>query len=186
MTSAKRALICTITDLKARCIVDQATHCWNWQGAMVSPGMPGIYAFDHATGDKHTMTGTKAAWNIAHGRAPLKGWLVARCCGGRLCLNPAHLREFRNRAELGQHIRRSGRLIGNSTEQRRASIRLAYAAQGMVETPAAIVLAIRAAPAGVTSTALAAVHGLGLSTICRIRRGASHRMVGAVAERPSA
>lgn len=166
----------SVDALRARCIQDPATHCWLWQGAC-NGGSPRLYTFDHALGDKRVMTGTLAAWNIAHGEAPPLGKLVFRGCGQKLCLNPAHLRLARTKAEIGQHWHRAGFLVGTHLTARRANIALAHAVSGHTATSAAVVLAIRAAPASVTGASLALLHGVCTSTISKIRRGISPRQV---------
>lgn len=168
--------ILTIADVRARCAIDPATHCWHWQGARSSDGTPRIHTLDHARTEKRTMSGPMAVWNIAHGAAPLPGHLIYRGCQHRLCLNPAHLREAASKAAIGAHIRRAGTRKGTSTEQRLANIRLAQIASGAVPTPAEIVLAIRAVPrAEATNRALARRFNVAEQVVSRIRRGESHR-----------
>lgn len=121
--------ITTIAHLKARSTVDTATHCWHWHGASIE-GRPRIWAFDHDKGEKTALSGPLAAWNIAHGRSPLAGWIVFRACMSADCVNPAHMREARDRAEIGRHIRLSGRWVGTNLETRRANVAVALAALG--------------------------------------------------------
>lgn len=169
----------TVEAVKARCTIDPAMHCWIWQGAKGSKdGNPRIYTFDHEIGDKRTMSGPKAMWNIAHQEAPPK-WkpLVYRCCGNPLCLNPAHLRTAKDKAEIGLHIRRSGQRVGNATEARRANQRLAMAASGITPTSPDVVRAIRAADKSVTGEALAAKFSMSRTAVSRIRRGQSHKEI---------
>lgn len=177
MKSGRHSLIRTVAELKDRCELNPVTRCWNWVGATATDGTPRIYAFDNNLGEKRTMTGMVAAWNIAHGAGPLAGWIVGRSCGNRRCLNPVHLREFRNKAELGAHIRLAGWRVGNSTEQRRANARLASTAAGIEYTSPEVVRAIRAAPATVTGKALGLQFGIAHQTVSLIRRFKSHREV---------
>ena len=165
----------TVAALRARCTVDGATHCWLWQGACSTDGSPRLHTFDHARGDKRSMSGPKAVWNIAHAEAPPLGKLVFRGCGQRACLNPAHLRLARTKAEIGEHWRRAGWRVGTALEARRANVRLAQAAAGVVPTDPAVVRAVRAAPQTVSSVELARLHGIAPQTVSRIRRGKSHR-----------
>lgn len=168
----------TVADLRARCDIDLRMHCWLWRGAVHSrSGLPILHTFDHARGEKRTMSGPVAAWNIGHQAAPARGRIVFRACCQTLCLNPAHLREARSRAEIGEHIRRSGVRKGLHLEARRESLKLAHQALGRTLTPPDIVRAIRAAPAGTTGRALAALHRLSRSCVSRIRRGETHREV---------
>jgi hypothetical protein len=164
--------VCTVEALKARCAVDLATHCWVWQRA-VSNNQPRIHTFDHARGEKRVMPGSLAAWNIGHGAAPRPGKMVFRCCGRNLCVNPAHLREAGSLAEIGAHIRRSGRLVGSNLEQRRANMARAHASMGTRLTPRAVVEAIWAAPKTTTGRSLALTLGVSEATVSRFRTGTS-------------
>lgn len=178
MRSGSHSYIGTVEALRARCRVDpQPGGCWHYLGASGSDGVPRVHTFDHARGEKRTMSGPKAAWNIAHGAAPLPGWLVMRRCGTRDCLNPVHLREVANRKAMGEHIRLAGFRVGNSVKQRRANIRLAMLASGVVPTPEHIVLAIRSAPASMKPAELARIHGLKRTTVSHIRTGRSHKHI---------
>lgn len=168
----------TINQLYARCVVEADTGCWLWQGATTNGGKEArIWTFDHARGEKRSMSGPLAAWNIAFKAAPKTGHLVYRCCQRKLCLAPAHLRQASDLAEIGAFIRRCGSRKGTALEARRANIALAHIANGLTPTPAAIVQAIRARGDVPTNVALAAEFGLAHSTVSRIRRGDSHRQV---------
>lgn len=174
----KHALITDIAALKARCTVDKATHCWIWTGAVTgSKGMPSIWCFDHDRGEKRTMIGTRAAWSIAHGEAPPPGELIFRACCRQLCVNPAHLRRARNKAEIGEHYRRAGVRKGTHMEVRRENIKRAWAASGTAPTPLEVVQAIRKAPQSITGRALAVQFGIAEGTVSNIRLGKSHRGV---------
>lgn len=167
--------ITTVQALKARCIVDPASHCWVWQGALSTDGTPRIHTLDYARQEKRTMSGPLAAWHIAHGEAPPIWALVFRGCQNRRCLNPAHLRLARDKAEIGQHIRRAGTRVGTSLESRRENARKGRLAQGIVTTPDHVVRQIRSAPKEVTNVALAARLGMNHQSVSRIRRHETHR-----------
>lgn len=162
--------ICPITveQLQARCIVDPATHCWLWQGG-TTKGRPRIYTMDYGRIEKRAMTGSLAAWHIAHQAPPLKGRLVYRCCGSKLCVNPAHMREANGHADLNTILGRSGRLKGLHSDLRLQALVKARAANDVRPTPAHVVRMIRDAPASLTNVALAAMHGCNHSTVSRIR-----------------
>ena len=128
------------------------------------------------------MSGPKGLWNIAHGQAPRKGWLVFRSCVCADCMNPAHLSQARTKRDIFEHIARSGRWKGASTEQRRANVRLAQQANGVVPTPEPIVRAIRAADPAISNQALAEIYGLSRTTVSGIRLGKSHRHLLEAAE----
>lgn len=169
-------LITTIEELKARCDVDPTTGCWHWRGALTGKNrLPAIHAYDHALGDKRTMSGPRAVWNIAHGEAPRLGWLVFRRCVNHICLNPVHLGQARSRKEIGEHVRLSHVFRGTNIEANRKNLTLAWAARGIEVTPADVVREIRAADASVPGIALAARFGILPQTVSRIRRGKSHR-----------
>lgn len=173
--------VLTIADLRARSV--RKGLCWLWQGA-ASGGHPRIWTFDHAAGDKRTMTGPRAVWNIAMQAAP-PARLVFRCCGERACVNPAHLRLADDKASMFAALKRDGRFRGTFVAQRRANAELARIAAGITPTPAAIVAAIRAAPlrsaGGPTNIALAALHGITHNAVSQIRLGKSRRGAGMAA-----
>lgn len=174
----KHGLITSTAQLKARCTVDPATHCWLWTGATNGKWhLPAIWAFDHARGEKRTMTGPLAAWNIAFGEAPRAGHLVFRGCCKSLCLNPAHLRLARSKAEIGAHQRLAGSRKGAHVHIRRENMRAAWQATGTLPTPPEVVRHIRSADASTTGRALAAQFGIAQTTVSRIRLGQSHKRV---------
>jgi len=174
----KHGLIATIEDLRARCKVDPVTHCWEWTGAHSGAnGLPALHAFCHERGEKRTMTGPRAAWNIAFGEAPGRDEWIFRGCCNNLCLNPAHLRRAKSPADVGLHQRRSGSRRGTAMDARRSNIAKAWERNGITPTPAGVVQQIRNAPATVTGIELAAQFGLAMSTVSKIRRGESHKGV---------
>ena len=165
----------TIDDVRARCIVNNDTGCWIWQGSLATDGTPRMHTIDYERNEKRTMSGPKAMWNIAYGEAPRTGWLVYRRCVNVKCLCPVHLGQTRNRVDLGRHIALNGKRKGNSIEARRANQRLAMAGKGIKPTMPEIVRACRAAGPEVTGAFLAALYGIAPQTVSRIRRGESHR-----------
>lgn len=166
--------ITKIADLRARSTVDPVTGCWHWQGAKSTDGTPRIHAFDHDRGEKLTLSGPKAVWNIAHGESPAPG-LAFRACVCTDCVNPVHMRKAQDKAEIGLHIRRSGRRKGTAVEARRVNIAKAQVATGRVPTPTEKVLAIRSAPETVTNRSLARQLALSEQVVSKIRRGQAHR-----------
>ena len=176
MRSGKHSYIGTINALHARCRHEPGSTCWHWIGAQATDGMPRIHTFDHRTGQKRTLTGGRAAWNIAYKCAPPEGKLVFRRCGEQACVNPSHLLLASSKKEIGAHIRQAGWRVGTHVEQRRATQRMAMQAAGVTPTPREIVLAIREAQ-GLTLKAIGAMYGLSHQTVSRIRRGEAHRGV---------
>ena len=165
----RHAYVATIDQLRDRCTTDPVTHCWLWTGA-TSNGAPRLHSWDYAKGEKRSMPGTRAVWGIAHGEEPPR--YVFRGCHNLACLNPVHLRRASSKAEIGQHMRRSGKLKGTCLEARRANQRLAAAATGLTPVPHEVVCAIRLAPASVTGKDLALMYGIARQTVSVIRRRA--------------
>ena len=175
----KRGVL-TLADLRAHCRVDYDTGCWHWLGATSMKWQPRIWTLDHERIEKRLMSGPKAAWNIAHQAAPRAGWLVYRRCVVRDCVCPVHLGLARDQAEIGMHIRLSGRHKGDGKrglDSQRANQAKACAARGIKVTPRDVVLACRAAGPEVSNPMLAEIHGIHHSTVSRIRLGQSHRGV---------
>lgn len=167
----------TIEDVRLNCRIDPATHCWHWLGAKCADGVPRIWTVDHERIEKRSMSGPKGLWNIAHGQAPRKGWLVFRSCMCTDCMNPAHLSQAASKADIGLHIRRCGNRKGTALEARRANALLAQAASGIVVTPPDVVRAIRACDRSTSNSSIARTYGLSNQTVGKIRRGESHRSV---------
>jgi len=166
----------TLDEMKARCIVDAVTRCWNWQGACSKHGQPRVYAIDYEQRTMRTMNGPKAAWMLAHEKAPTPGYLVFRSCQNRKCLNPVHLSQAKSLQDIGAHIRRSGVRKPRSAAQIESSKRMArmYLCKHSSPTPDHVVAAIRAADPELTNFAVAALHGVKHWTVSRIRRGDRH------------
>lgn len=176
----KRGMI-TVADLRARSSVDPVTGCWHWLGAKAIDGTPRIWTVDHERADKRSMSGPKAVWNIAHQKAPLSGYLIYRRCVTCDCVNPVHMAEAKDKAAIGIHISRNGARKGTNVEQRRANASKGRIARGIVDTPADVVLTLRAAPASVSNTTLAAQLGMSDSTVSSIRRGRTRASCGVAA-----
>jgi hypothetical protein len=160
----------TVADLRRASVVTES-GCWAWQGAM-GAGNPRIHALDYDRCEKGTLSGPKAVYFIAF-RAPLRGRLAYRCCFRPDCVNPDHIRTAADKAEIGRALSASGMLKGTAMDARRRNAARANAARGVVPTPDAVVLALRAAPASVTNIALAQLHGMDHRTASRIRLGKS-------------
>lgn len=163
--------IATLADVRARCTVDAATHCWIWQGACNSKGKPYIWSLDYARMDKRVMAAQVAVWQIAHGEPVPQGRLVFRGCGNARCVNPVHLRVARSQAEMWQHIVRAGHLRGRGVEAHRAALVKARRAAGIVPIREQVVRAILAEPVHRSNIEVAAQYGVSHSTVARLRRG---------------
>jgi hypothetical protein len=176
--------ITTIEDLRRRSHTtpldpNPYDPCWHWDGAKSTGGVPAIWTFDHDRGEKRTMPGPMAVWNIAKGCGTGEKLAYRTCCA-TACVNPQHIALAVDRAEIGRHIAAMGWRKGRNYETRRANLVAAHAAAGIVPTPAAIVLAIRAAPATATNRSIAAEHDIGESLVSKIRLGKTRRSVVAL------
>lgn len=166
----------TLDDMKARCIVDAVTRCWNWQGAVSELGHPRVYAIDYEQRTMRTMNGPKAAWMLAHEKAPTPGYLVFRSCQNPKCLNPVHLSLAKNLQEIGAHIRRSDVRRVRSAAQIASSRLMArlHLCKHANPTPDDVVAAIKAADPALSNHAVADMYGVKHWTVSRIRRGDRH------------
>jgi hypothetical protein len=163
----------TVSGIKSNCRI-QPNGCWVWLGGCCG-NTPKIRAFDPSVNEKRPMSGARAMWLAAFGRAP-RG-LAFGACPTPKCLNPLHLREVRTQAAMQEYRGRTGRFKGTHLEQRAAAAAKGRAAQGMVDTPADKVMQIREAPAWVTHTALSRSTGVHRKTVSMIRRGLLYRHV---------
>lgn len=103
--------ITTLDDLKGRCIVDDLTGCWHWQGATVTDRKSGkrtqrLWIFDALAGEFRVMSGPMAVVELAGKRAQAEtmGWRACRCDD---CMNPAHMMSGTKR-EWGNWVRSHG------------------------------------------------------------------------------
>ena len=166
----KRGVL-TIADLRARSRVDPITHCWHWQGGS-DRGRPKIHTLDLARGEKRTIGGPSAVWNIAHGAVP-PGAIPYRRCVCTDCVNPTHLGLARSRAELGAHIARSGVWRNpQHLEARMVGLRAAFAVTGKGPTPPEVLRQVVEAPLSESNRALARRLGLTEQLVSKHRRRA--------------
>jgi hypothetical protein len=171
----------TNADLRANSRIDPLDRnpyspCWHWLGSTCGQGTPRLWTFDHDRGEKRSMSGPKAVFNISRKKGTGDG-LAYRTCMSRGCVNPEHHAWAKDKAEIGAAIRADGRRKGTSVEQRRANVKKAWAATGLELTDRTIVIACRAAGPDVSHVELAARFGIHRSTVSMIRRGRSHREV---------
>lgn len=172
----------TIHDLYRNSTRAQGSDCWLWTGGLKGcKKSPSIYTFDYAHGEKRSMSGPRAVWNIAHKAAPPLGMRPYRVCCTSLCVNPAHHRLSRGNKDVGANIKRMGVWKGKHMEARRASAKLAHKALGFVPLDPETVRQIRATPrkgdGAMDNHQLAAKFGRSHQLISQIRRGLAHRNV---------
>lgn len=175
----KRLKYRTIEDVKANCIVNAATHCWEWKGSNKGTRKtePLIYSVDYERVCKRMQTGMRAVFQIAHERAPLPGYIVMRSCLNKLCLNPAHLSEKKDRVALGAHMRIAGHQKGTHIDARRENAVKGRAAQGIVDADPQTVIQIYLDSG--TLNVLSKKYGKTTSAIQRIRAGITYRHITA-------
>lgn len=162
----------TIEAIKSHCTIDPVTHCWNWLGAVCSKGSPRLWAIDLRRMQKRVINGPLALWMVAHGEPP--NGLPFRRCFNMACMNPAHLHRALNRADLNRILAGTGMFrTPRQVAIRQATVSIARAKSGVIDTPDHIVQEIREADSSLTSAALARMHGLSETTVGRIRRGLS-------------
>lgn len=170
--------ILTVEDLRRNSVIDpQPNGCWHWQRAKGPYGIPVIHTIDYERVTKRAMTGPRAVWNIAHGKAP-EG-LAFRRCGCADCVNPVHIACAPSQAEIGLHQRRAGSRKGKHLEAVTANLAKARASQGRIDTPEHLVREIRRAPDTETSLSISQRLGLGYTAVCKIRRGVHRKGVAA-------
>lgn len=86
--------ITNVDELKDRCIIDDFTGCWHWQGAMNTDRngvrTPQMHVFDSTRGYCRTVTGPLAVLEVAgrRGIGVRMGWRTCRCDD---CVNPEHI-----------------------------------------------------------------------------------------------
>lgn len=166
--------VATIDDLRARVVIDPATRCWIWQGAS-RHGSPRIWTLHIDDMDKAVLSGPRAVWYIAHG-TKLGGRVAYMACWTKGCVCPVHVRAG-TRAEVNRLAGNAG--LFNRTPQSHAACvanaRKARQARGVVDTPADVVLAVRAAAGSGTQKAIGQRFGLPKSTVSRILRGTNFK-----------
>ena len=165
-----------IADIKARCEIDKATHCWHWKGAK-SKGLPRIHVLDLRDNEKRNISGPLGLWMLAHNEVP--NGIPMRRCLCRDCMNPAHLILMRNQAEISNYTTRHG-ANGTGRVMRPELREKAMQRLGVVPTPMEIIIAIREADRSITGRALAAKFDMHISTVSRIRRRELHKWLDRV------
>lgn len=157
----------TVDDLKDRCILDDFTGCWHWQGAMRvdrhGKKSPAAYVWDSVRGEARTMTGPLFVLEVA-GRRVLgvkMGWRMCLCDD---CVNPEHVAGG-TRKDFGRWVKSVGAWRNNPA---RAVANRRSARERSPITPE-IVAEIRAS--SLTGRELAAKHGLKVRHVSHIRCG---------------
>lgn len=157
----------TVEDIFHRCVINEDTGCWEWQGSR-SQGKGGHIhivptMWVPALG---TLTTGMRAVAILSGKiaadapASVIVWRVCRC---RTCLNPEHLRTG-TRAEWGAEMAARGAMSG--AWRKAANIKGAKAKRKLSDEQSREILV-----SSDTCEALAARYGVSKSTISRVRRG---------------
>jgi hypothetical protein len=156
-----------IQDLHAHSERRPGSTCWWWIGK----GRPRIHAVCHRRAAAVAMSGPQAAYQIANRAAPPAGTVAYMTCLNPLCVSPAHVAAG-TRAQIGAILAAAGVLRGRGDMmKRRASAAKGRAARGIVDSPAHLVLAVRAAPPGESYAATARRLGTTLARVRGIRTG---------------
>lgn len=157
----------TIDDLKNRCVVNEDTGCWEFQGARSAGKNGGIHVVPAVWLPEfgQVVTGMKAAailtGKVAHD-AP-KTTLVWRSCRCRTCLNPEHLKTG-TRKQWGADMVARGAMSG--PWRKAANIKGAKARRKLTDEEAREIL-----HSTDTCEQAGAKYGVSKSTVSRIRRG---------------
>ncbi len=170
----KKRHILRIVDLHANSNHVPGDTCWHWAGAKNQAGEPRIYTFDHARGEKRSMSVAMAVYNIANQAAP--GDLIAyRRCGVKDCVNPEHLKAALTRSDMLRDV------FARGADKRRSKPRAPSEAQraaiergmGIALTPLPTVMSILRSSG--TGRSIAAAHGVSESVVSKIRKRRSHK-----------
>lgn len=166
--------IYTLSDIKARCRVDDITGCWHWSMAMRHNGAsngsrsltPSVSVPTGVLGmSRRTLSVARVVW-LMQGKPLRQGWVVWRTCRADDCCAPAH-QKAGPKAEEGAWMRASGHRRGSA--HRLAINRRALAVQAI---SADVVQAVaEQIEAGRLHREIAADTGVHKSTISRIANG---------------
>lgn len=142
--------------------VGEADACWLWKGCKHRNGYGGFQTGSLSDANRTMTSAHRVAWMITNGPI-LNGLFVCHRCDVRDCVNPAHL------------------FLGTNSDNIRDAIRKGRAAAkppARTKLTADAVIAIkRQITKGVRPSALARSHGVGFSTIAKIRDGLTWRGV---------
>lgn len=141
---ARRRGISTSQDLMERCIVDDFTGCWHWQGAMRTDRngqrTPAIWVFDTVKDKFRTMTGPIAVLELTQRRliGVKMAWRTCRCDD---CVNPEHVAGG-TRKDWGRWLRATGvwknvpaRIVANRKSSRARTDTTRELVQAVRESP---------------------------------------------------
>ncbi len=157
----------TVEDLKGRCIVDDFTECWHWQGAMHMDGTgkrsPAAHIWDSVRQEARTMTGPLFVLEVAgrRGLGVKMGWRTCQCND---CVNPEHVAGG-TRKDWGRWVAATGTWKNNPAR----AVANRRAARERSPLSPEIVAEIRASD--LTGRELAVRHGLKVRHVSHIRCG---------------
>ena len=151
--------IWTLDMIRARCT--ECGDCWEWQRAISNDRYPTL---------RHkgrVINARRAVFEMAGGKLQPKSFIV-NTCGNHLCLNPAHLKQVRQRDHLA-HVAALGAMSGPVRSARIAATKRAQT--GKITLADANLIRASDEPVKV----LAERYGLCLDRVYRIRRGEAWR-----------
>lgn len=173
MTVIDRGGISSLHRLKLRCKIDELTDCWIWSmSTYAKSGLPIVHArYPWEPDVKHKTTGRRAALQFKIGKPLGRGWFVWSTCGNSACCNPDHA-EFGDTEAFGEAARRYG-WHKNSPAHVAANRKNVTAQRRLTEQQAN---EIRLSSLSIAK--LAAIYGVGKTTIADIKRGVRYRQNG--------
>lgn len=152
--------ITTTEDLKGRCIVDDFTGCWHWQGATSvdkhGRKLQRVWVYDSLQKKFRTMSGPMAVLELEGTRTAETemGWRTRCQCED--CLNPAHILGG-TKKEWGNWLRNTGARRGRASIT--AANRKAVRSRAILNEQKAAEIRVRS-QAGESAEALASEFGL--------------------------
>lgn len=160
----------TLEDLRARCVIDDDTGCWNWTMALAAGGQPHVHYLCPVSGRKRTGKGRRVALLLAGVDIKPTDVAFARaCCTSDTCCNPDHARSG-TKKQWGHALSLSGKVKGLPAKC--AGARRAWDTRGRRITPE-MAAEIRAGAAPVRE--LAARYGLSQYAVWSCRTNRTHR-----------
>jgi hypothetical protein len=101
-----------LDDIKARCLVDEITGCWEWGMSYSDKGTPRCHVVPGVLGEKRCTTSAYRAAFLMTGKRARTHDVIFRTCRNPKCCNPEHLLALTQKA-MGAKISAMGYLRGD-------------------------------------------------------------------------
>ena len=147
----------SLNDILLRCIVDEETGCWLWQGTRAGGCSPSMWYPPMGK----AVAGGVVLYHLLHGEVLRKGNYFHRTCQSGECMNPAHRRVGTRSSQM------KNAQLTRSVQERAAIARTRRASSRVLTDE--IVADIRSSDE--TLEQVSKRLGIHLSTASRIRRG---------------